>query len=174
MEYDEIALGGGCFWCLDAVFSAVRGVVSLECGYSNGQASHPSYTAVCSGATGCVEVVKLRYDREQVSLDALLAVFFSIHDPTTLNAQGNDVGTQYRSGIYWTTAAQQEVAARAIAAVKDSSHKPVVTELLPLLHYWPAEDYHQNFFAKNPNHAYCLAVVAPKVDKLKRSFTASY
>lgn len=168
-----LVLGGGCFWCTEAVFKAVRGVLDVESGYSNGQATPPSYEAVCTGRTGCVEVVRLVYDPAQVSTRELLEVFFAIHDPTQLNRQGYDVGTQYRSGIYYTTPEQREVAEGLICEM--SQHKlfdaPIVTEVLPLAHYWPAEDDHQDFFEKHPNQGYCLAVAAPKLAKFRRMFS---
>lgn len=168
-----LVLGGGCFWCTEAVFKEVRGVLDVESGYSNGQATPPSYEAVCTGHTGCVEVVRLVYDPAQVSTRELLEVFFTIHDPTTLNRQGHDVGTQYRSGIYHTTAEQREVAEALIREMSQDKlfDAPIVTEVLPLAHYWPAEDYHQDFFEKHPNQGYCLAVAAPKVAKFRRTFS---
>lgn len=167
-----LVLGGGCFWCLEAVFKEVRGVLDVESGYSNGQARQPSYEEVCTGATGCNEVVKLVYDPAQVSTRELLEIFFVIHDPTTLNRQGNDAGTQYRSGIYFTTE-EQRVTAQALIdelIAADAFGRPIVTELLPLQHYWPAEDYHQDFFERNPYQGYCMAVAAPKVAKFRKTF----
>ena len=168
-----IVLGGGCFWCTEAVFVRVRGVLDVESGYSNGQAERPSYEQVCGGRTGCVEVVKLEFDPEVIPLQQILAIFFAIHDPTTLNRQGHDVGSQYRSGIYCSSAAQQAVARDFIAELEREGAyaAPIVTEVLPLTHYWPAEDYHQDFFARNPTQGYCLAVAAPKVAKLRHAFT---
>ena len=167
-----ITLGGGCFWCTEAVFVQVRGVTDVESGYCNGQVARPSYEDVCTGRTGCNEVVKLVYDPAQITVGEILEIFFLIHDPTTLNAQGNDHGTQYRSGIYFTTPEQQQVAQEMIAGlVRDNAFgRPIVTEVLPLANYWPAEDYHQDFFAKNPYQGYCLAVAAPKVAKFKKTF----
>ncbi len=167
-----LVLGGGCFWCTEAVYVKVRGVTDVESGYCNGQATRPTYEQVCAGTTGCVEVVKLTYDPEQVTTRQLLEIFFVVHDPTQLNRQGNDVGTQYRSGIYFTTPEQEEVA-RALLAELAQGHAfgaPVVTEVLPLAHYWPAEDYHQDFFERNPYQGYCLAVAAPKVAKFRKTF----
>lgn len=172
-ESQTLVLGGGCFWCTEAVYKEVRGVLDVESGYSNGQAVQPSYEDVCSGTTGCNEVVRLVYDPTQVSIRELLEVFFHIHDPTTINRQGNDVGTQYRSGIYFTTEEQRATAQALIdeLTAEQAFGRPVVTELLPLAHYWPAEDYHQDFFERHPNQGYCLAVAAPKVEKLRRSFS---
>lgn len=167
-----LVLGGGCFWCTEAVYKAVRGVSDVESGYSNGQARQPSYEEVCTGATGCNEVVKLEYDPAQVSTRELLEIFFVIHDPTTLNRQGHDVGTQYRSGIYFTTE-EQRVTAQVLIdelTAADAFGRPIVTELLPLAHYWPAEDYHQDFFERNPYQGYCVAVAAPKVAKFRKTF----
>lgn len=167
-----LVLGGGCFWCTEAVFVQVRGVLDVESGYSNGHHQNPSYEDVCTGTTGHNEVVKLVYDPAQVSTRELLEIFFLIHDPTTLNRQGNDVGTQYRSGIYTSTSEQQEVAQSLIAEMAASGvyTRPIVTEVLPQSNYWPAEDYHQDFFARNPHQGYCMAVAAPKVAKFRKTF----
>ncbi|MEY4979476.1 MAG: Peptide methionine sulfoxide reductase MsrA [Pseudomonadota bacterium] len=167
-----IVLGGGCFWCTESVYKAVRGVTDVESGYSNGQVAQPSYEAVCTGRTGCNEVVKLVYDPAQVSTRELLEIFFVIHDPTTPNRQGNDVGTQYRSGIYFTTDEQRETAQALMDELNQSSPwgRPLVTELLPLANYWPAENYHQDFFERNPYQGYCVAVAAPKVAKFRKTF----
>jgi len=169
-----LALGAGCFWCTEAVYKEVRGVLDVESGYSNGQAEQPTYEDVCTGRTGCVEVVKLEYDPAQVSTRELLEVFFVVHDPTTPNRQGNDVGTQYRSGIYYTTEAQRATAQAMIdeLTAQDAFGAPIVTEVRPLQHYWRAEDYHQDFFERHPDQGYCLAVAAPKVDKFRRTFAA--
>jgi peptide-methionine (S)-S-oxide reductase len=169
-----IVLGGGCFWCTEAVFVKVRGVRDVESGYSNGHAQQPSYEQVCTGTTGHNEVVRLTYDPDQVSTRQLLEVFFTVHDPTHLNRQGNDVGTQYRSGIYFTTPEQEQVAQALIREMQDDASfgAPIVTEVLPLSNYWPAEAYHQDFFEKNPHQGYCLAVAAPKVAKFRRTFAS--
>jgi peptide-methionine (S)-S-oxide reductase len=169
---ETITLGGGCFWCTEAVYVQVKGVLDVESGYSNGQVREPSYEDVCTGTTGHNEVVKVVYDPEQVSTRELLEIFFVIHDPTTLNRQGNDTGTQYRSGIYFDNAAQEAVAREVIAEMATSGvySRPIVTEVLPLDNYWPAEDYHQDFFARNPNQGYCMAVAAPKVAKFRKTF----
>ncbi len=167
-----LTLGGGCFWCLEAVYLKVRGVQRVESGYSNGQVPRPSYEEVCSGRTGCVEVVQLEFDDAQISLREILEIFFVIHDPTTLNRQGHDVGTQYRSGIYFHTAEQGEFARQFIAelAAQGVYGQPIVTEVQPLANYWPAEAYHQNYFERNPHQGYCVGVVAPKVEKFRRTF----
>lgn len=173
-EPQTLVLGGGCFWCTESVYKEVRGVTDVESGYSNGQAPQPSYEDVCTGTTGCNEVVKLVYDPSRVSTRELLEIFFVIHDPTTLNRQGNDVGTQYRSGIYFTTDEQRETAQALIdeLTAENAFGRPIVTELLPLAHYWPAEDYHQDFFERNPHQGYCMAVAAPKVAKFRKTFAA--
>ncbi len=173
-ESQTLVLGGGCFWCTESVYKEVRGVTDVESGYSNGQAPQPSYEDVCTGTTGCNEVVKLVYDPSRVSTRELLEIFFVIHDPTTLNRQGNDVGTQYRSGIYFTTDEQRETAQALIdeLTAENAFGRPIVTELLPLAHYWPAEDYHQDFFERNPHQGYCMAVAAPKVAKFRKTFAA--
>lgn len=167
-----LVLGGGCFWCTEAVYKDVRGVSDVESGYSNGHAKQPSYEQVCTGTTGHNEVVRLEYDPAEVSTRELLEIFFVVHDPTTLNRQGNDVGTQYRSGIYFTTP-EQEAEARALIAEltrDDAFGRPIVTEVLPLQNYWPAEAYHQDFFERNPHQGYCMAVAAPKVAKFRKTF----
>jgi len=167
-----ITLGGGCFWCTEAVYVQVQGVVDVESGYSNGHLRHPSYEDVCTGTTGHNEVVRLVYDPAQISTREVLEIFFVIHDPTTLNRQGNDTGTQYRSGIYFSTPEQEAVAREVIAEMASSGtySRPIVTEVLPLSNYWPAEDYHQDFFARNPHQGYCMAVAAPKVAKFRKTF----
>lgn len=172
MDPQQITLGGGCFWCLEAVYELVDGVVAVQSGYSNGHVKNPSYEQVCRGDTGHNEVVRVSFDAERITLREVLEIFFNIHDPTTLNRQGNDVGTQYRSGIYFQTA-EQEAVARAVLAEADEAHRGrVVTELLPLDNYWPAEAYHQHYFANHPEQGYCAFVVAPKVEKFRRTFKA--
>ena len=167
-----ITLGGGCFWCTEAVFVAVKGIEDVQSGYSNGHTIRPSYEQVCSGDTGHNEVVKLVFDPAQISLQEILQIFFLIHDPTTLNRQGNDSGTQYRSGIYCSTPQQESVARDFISELVSSGvySRSIVTEVLPLDNYWPAEDYHQDYFENNPNQPYCAAVIAPKVSKLRRQY----
>jgi peptide-methionine (S)-S-oxide reductase len=168
-----IVLGGGCFWCTEAVYKEVRGVTDVESGYCNGEAERPSYEDVCTGRTGHNEVVKVTYDPAQVTTRQLLEIFFVIHDPTQLNRQGNDVGTQYRSGIYYTTPEQKQVAEDMLRTIGQEKlfSRAVVTEVQPLANYWPAEDYHQDFFEKNPTQGYCLAVAAPKVAKFRKTFS---
>jgi peptide-methionine (S)-S-oxide reductase len=169
---ETLVLGGGCFWCTEAVYVKVRGVSDVESGYSNGQTVAPTYEQVCTGRTGHNEVVKLVYDPAQISTRELLEIFFVIHDPTTLNRQGHDVGTQYRSGIYFTTPEQAAVAQALIAELNAAQAfgQPIVTEVQPLTNYSAAEDYHQDFFERNPYQGYCLAVAAPKVAKFRQTF----
>ena len=171
-ELQTITLGGGCFWCTEAVFVKVRGVTDVESGYCNGHVVKPSYEQVCSGDTGHNEVVKLVFDPAQISLREILEIFFVIHDPTTLNRQGNDAGTQYRSGIYFSTPGQGEIATNMLADMTQGKvfGRPIVTEVLPLSNYWPAEDYHQDFFERNPFQGYCVAVAAPKIEKFRKTF----
>jgi peptide-methionine (S)-S-oxide reductase len=173
-ELQTIVLAGGCFWCTEAVYVKVRGVADVESGYSNGQTSQPSYEQVCTGNTGHAEVVKLTYDPAQISTQQILEVFFLVHDPTQLNRQGNDTGTQYRSGIYYTTPEQKQVAEDMIREMSQDKlfGQPIVTEVLPLQNYWPAEAYHQDFFEKNPYQGYCLAVASPKVEKFRKTFAS--
>ena len=172
VQTQTIALGGGCFWCTESVYVNVKGVLDVESGYSNGQLPRPNYAQVCTGKTGHNEVVKLVFDPAQISLREILEVFFVIHDPTTLNAQGHDQGTQYRSGIYFTEPGQQTVIQGVLDELIGNKvyRQPVVTEVQPMINYWPAEDYHQDYFARNPHQAYCLAVAAPKVAKFRNTF----
>lgn len=167
-----ITLGGGCFWCTEAVYQAVRGIEDVQSGYCNGHTRAPSYEQVCSGSSGHNEVVKLVFDPAQISVREILEIFFAIHDPTTLNRQGHDSGTQYRSGIYCSTPEQEAVAKDLIDELNQSGvyGSAIVTEVLPLVNYWPAEDYHQDFFEKNPGQGYCVAVAAPKVAKFRKTF----
>jgi len=171
-ELQTITLGGGCFWCTEAVYVKVRGVLDVESGYSNGQPARPSYEEVCSGRTGSNEVVKLTYDPQVITLKEILEILFVIHDPTTLNRQGNDAGTQYRSGIYYSTPDDKRVADDFVRQLSQDKtfDKPIVTEVLPLLNYWPAEAYHQDYFENNPNQGYCVAVAGPKVAKFRKTF----
>ncbi len=173
INLETMTLGGGCFWCTEAVYVQVSGVLDVESGYSNGHVRQPSYEDVCTGTTGHNEVVKLMYDPATISTREVLEIFFVIHDPTTLNRQGNDTGTQYRSGIYFSTPEQQAVAQEVIAEMAASGvySRRIVTEVLPLDNYWAAEDYHQDFFARNPHQGYCMAVAAPKVAKFRKTFS---
>lgn len=169
----EVAtLGGGCFWCLEAVFDELRGVVSVESGYTGGHVKNPTYEAVCNGTTGHAEVVQVTFDPAEVSYRDILNVFFTIHDPTTLNRQGNDVGTQYRSAVYYHSPEQKAAAEAAIAdlTAQGAWDRPVVTEITPADTFYIAEDYHQEYFARNPYAGYCQFVVAPKVAKFRKVF----
>lgn len=173
-QTETIVLGGGCFWCTEAVFDRVQGVLDVESGYSNGETPNPSYEQVCTGRTGHAEVVKLVFDPAQISLREILEIFFVVHDPTTPNRQGNDVGTQYRSGIYYLDEAQKQVAEAVIREIEASKtyRAPVVTEVQPLANYSAAEAYHQDYFLNNPNQGYCTFVVGPKVEKFQKTFAA--
>ena len=172
MANEIITLGGGCFWCTEAVYEQVEGVVGVESGYSNGHVANPSYEQVCGGQTGHNEVVRVTFDNARITLREVLEIFFHVHDPTTLNYQGNDAGTQYRSGIYFENADQERVAREVLAVANAEQGGRVVTELKPLANYSRAEDYHQHYFANHPGQGYCAAVVAPKVQKFKRTFAA--
>ncbi|SEL07492.1 peptide-methionine (S)-S-oxide reductase [Roseateles sp. YR242] len=167
---DLITLGGGCFWCTEAVFLKVKGVRSVESGYTNGTLQNPNYEQVCSGNTGHNEVVRVRFDPNAVSLTDLLQVFFAIHDPTTLNRQGADVGTQYRSGIYYQRPEQLGEIRQVVDEANRAHNGKVVTEVQPEQNYWPAEAYHQRYFEHHPEQGYCAFVVAPKVDKFMKKF----
>ena len=170
MAREIITLGGGCFWCTEAVFEQVDGVLSVESGYSNGHTRNPSYQQVCSGDTGHNEVVRVEFDNQRIGLREVLEIFFAVHDPTTRNRQGADVGTQYRSGIYLHDDAQRAVAQAVLDEADAAFAGRVVTELSTVDNYSRAEDYHQHYFAKNPHQGYCAAVVAPKVDKFRKTF----
>ena len=171
----EVAtLAGGCFWCLEAVFDQLNGVLHVESGYSGGHIANPTYRAVCMGTTGHAEAVQITFDPQVVSFSDLLDVFFTIHDPTTLNRQGADVGTQYRSAIFYHSAEQQATAAQVIATLNAEQlwPAPIVTEVSPAPVFYVAEDYHQEYFASNGNQPYCRLVVAPKVAKFRQHFLA--
>ena len=169
----EIAtLAGGCFWCLEAVYRDLRGVEKVVSGYAGGSVAHPTYEQVCSGGTGHAEVVQITFDPSVVTYRELLEVFFTIHDPTTLNRQGNDVGTQYRSAIFYHTPDQRSTAEEVIAELTERKvwDDPIVTEITPIEEYYPAEDYHQQYFQRNPSQPYCAVVIAPKVAKFRRRY----
>ena len=172
MATRDITLGGGCFWCTEAVFEQVEGVSAVESGYSNGHVQKPTYEQVCSGTTGHNEVVRVSFDDTRIDLREILEIFFHTHDPTTLNRQGNDAGTQYRSGIYYSDAEQQRMAEAVLVEANAAQHGRVVTEVLPLANYSRAEDYHQHYDANHPGQGYCAFVVAPKVEQFKRTFAA--
>jgi len=165
-------LAGGCFWCLEAVYDDLRGVESVESGYMGGRLEHPSYEAVCSGDTGHAEVVQIRFDPAQVGYRDLLEVFFVVHDPTTPDRQGNDIGTQYRSAIFYHSDGQRATAEEVMARIGAAKlwRAPIVTELAPASTFWVAEDYHQEYFSRNPRQPYCMAVVDPKVSKFRKHF----
>ena len=161
----SLVLGGGCFWCLDGAFKVLPGVLGIVSGYAGGKTENPSYEEVCGGETGHAEVVRLDFDPSVLSIDRLFDLFFTIHDPTTRDRQGADVGPQYRSIILYANEKQKAAALAAIARAQTAWEAPILTELAPLGVFWPAEAYHQDYFAKNPNYGYCRAVVAPKVKK---------
>ncbi len=170
MKQEIATLGGGCFWCLEAVFEETRGVIDVISGYAGGTTPNPTYEQVSKGVTHHAEVVQITFDADVISFDAILKIFWLIHDPTTLNAQGNDVGTQYRSVIFYHDAVQQSKAEASIKAFSTKFHQPIVTQLLPLPTFYHAEGYHQNYFKNNPNQGYCSFVVAPKVAKFKQVY----
>ncbi|MDP2004076.1 MAG: peptide-methionine (S)-S-oxide reductase MsrA [Rubrivivax sp.] len=172
MDRQVITLGGGCFWCVEAVFELVDGVLAVESGYCNGHVPDPSYEAVCTGTTGHAEVVRVSFDADRISLREVLEIFFVVHDPTTLNRQGNDIGTQYRSGIYLEDASQESVVREVLARADEACGGKLVTEVALLANYTRAEDYHQHYFAQHPGQGYCAYVVAPKVEKFRRTFQA--
>lgn len=169
---ETATLGAGCFWCVEAVFDDLKGVEDVVSGYSNGHTQNPTYREVCSGDTGHAEVTQIKFDPEVISYRDILKVFFAVHDPTTLNRQGGDIGTQYRSAIFYHSP-EQEKTAREVIDELNAEHiwdSPIVTEVAPVANYFPAEDYHQEYFANNPNQPYCMAVVAPKVAKFRQKF----
>ncbi len=172
MTTELATLAGGCFWCLEAAFQQLKGVSKVRSGYAGGRVENPTYEQVCSGSSGHAEVVQVEFDPAQIDYADLLGVFFTIHDPTTLNRQGGDIGTQYRSAIFYHSAAQKAQAEAAIVELDaaDLWGAPIVTEVLPLDHFYPAEAYHQDYFLRNPNQPYCAAVVAPKVAKVRKHF----
>ncbi len=169
---ETATLAGGCFWCLEAVFDELKGVEDVVSGYTGGHRPNPTYEQVCTGQTGHAETVQITFDPRQVAYADLLRVFFSIHDPTTLNRQGADVGTQYRSAIYYHTP-EQKAAAEQVMAELNAQHvwdKPIVTEVMPAAPFYPAEDYHQEYFQRNPGQGYCRVVIAPKVAKFRHKY----
>lgn len=170
---ETIYLGGGCFWCTEAVFQRLNGVISVESGYAGGHTKNPTYKEVCSGSTGHAEVVKVEYNPHEISLTDLLEVFFSVHDPTTLNRQGNDVGTQYRSAIYYVNDNQKEIIYSYIDMLKKEKifDKPITTEVKPINVFYKAENYHQNYYNNNPDQPYCRYVIFPKIEKFEKKFS---
>jgi peptide-methionine (S)-S-oxide reductase len=169
---EKATLAGGCFWCLEAVFQELKGVESVQSGYSGGHVPNPSYERVCTGATGHAEVVQVRFDSAVIAFRDLLHIFFAIHDPTTLNRQGADVGTQYRSAIFYHTPEQQAVAAQVIAELEQAQvwKDRIVTQVVPFEEFYPAEEYHRDYYRRNPEQSYCRVVIAPKVSKLRKQY----
>ncbi|MCK9481348.1 MAG: peptide-methionine (S)-S-oxide reductase MsrA [Bacteroidia bacterium] len=172
MSPDTIVLGGGCFWCTESVFTQIRGVHKVESGYSGGHLKNPTYKEVCTGMTGHVEVIKVHFDSSVVSLATLLKIFFTTHDPTTINRQGNDIGTQYRSVIFFENDYQQQIAEQVVAEMTQQQifDSPIVTEISPLINFFSSEQYHHNYFANNPHEPYCEAVISPKVAKFRAHY----
>lgn len=170
---ETATLGAGCFWCVEAVFDDLQGVVSVESGYSGGHTANPTYREVCGETTGHAEVVQLTFDPNEISFKEILQVFFTVHDPTQLNRQGNDIGTSYRSAIFYHDENQKHIAEETIKEIEAEGiyDKKIVTELAPFDKFYMGEDYHQEYFANNPNQPYCAAVVAPKVAKFRQKFT---
>lgn len=171
-KFETITLGGGCFWCLEAVFQQIQGVLQVESGYAGGHTAQPDYEQVCSGRSGHAEVVRISFDPRQISYRELLDIFFAIHDPTTLNRQGNDVGTQYRSVIFYADQAQHLQAQQAMQAAASLWPDPLVTELAALPRYYPAEAYHQNYYQQHPQQGYCAYVITPKLASARKKFAA--
>lgn len=169
-QTETAILAAGCFWCVEAVFDDLIGVESVESGYIGGHVENPTYSQVCDGNTGHAEAVRITFNPEQISYDELLEVFFHVHDPTQLNRQGNDVGEQYRSAIFYLNDAQREAAEKAIAAAQLDWPSRIVTQVTLATRFWEAEDYHQEYFANNPNQPYCAAVVGPKVRKFREKY----
>ncbi len=171
-ELETATLGAGCFWCVEAVFDDLDGVMDVVSGYSGGHKDNPTYKEVCSETTGHAEVAQITFDPSKLSFEELLQVFFTVHDPTTLNRQGNDIGTSYRSAVFYHSEEQKRVAEKVIADLTSEEifDRPIVTEVAPFDRFWPAEDYHQEYFANNPDQPYCSAVVAPKVAKFRQKF----
>ncbi len=162
-------IGGGCFWCLDAIYRRVDGVKNVVCGYCGGKRKNPTYEQVCSGATGHAEVVKIEFDPRIIGYREILEIFFSIHDPTTLNRQGADIGTQYRSVIFPVDQTQERIAKETINRLNPLFGNAIVTTIEPFDRFWPAEDYHQNFYDNNKGHGYCRAVIEPKIEKFHKT-----
>jgi peptide-methionine (S)-S-oxide reductase len=168
---EKFVLGGGCFWCLDSAYSQFAGITDITCGYTGGIIANPTYEQVCNGNTQHAEVVSIEFDPAVISSEQILDIFFTLHDPTQLNRQGHDVGTQYRSSMFFTSTDQKQQFEDAIHRAKEIWGESIVTEVAQLGEFFEAEEYHQDFFAKNPNQGYCLAVVAPKVAKVRSKFS---
>ena len=171
---ETATLGAGCFWCVEAVFDDLRGVESVESGYSGGHTENPTYREVCSETTGHAEVIQIKFNPNEISFKEILQVFFTVHDPTTLNRQGNDVGSSYRSAIFYHSEEQQRIAEEVITEFTEEGiyDNPIVTEVAPFDKFYGAENYHQEYFANNPNQPYCAAVVAPKVAKFRQKYVS--
>lgn len=171
-QYQQATFGAGCFWCVEAIYQRVNGVIAVESGYSGGHIDDPTYREVTSGRTGHAEVARVTFDPNKISFEELLEVFWHTHNPTTLNRQGADVGPQYRSAIFYHDEVQKEIAEKSLQKTDESDlwDDPIVTEISPLINYYKAEDYHQNYFNNNPNAGYCSVVIAPKVAKFKKDF----
>lgn len=169
---ERATLAGGCFWCTESVFDELRGVESVVSGYSGGHKDSPTYQEVCTGTTGHAEVIDLEFDPAEIDFSDILRVFFTVHDPTTLNRQGGDIGTQYRSSVFYHSEAQKQAAEAVIREIDAEAiyPNPIVTEVVPFEKFWPAEDYHQEYFVNNPNQPYCSAVIAPKVAKFRKMY----
>lgn len=170
MAMKELVVGGGCFWCTEAVFELLKGVYDVESGYANGETPNPTYREVCSGNTGYAEVIKISYDESIIPVSTLLDIFFATHNPTTLNYQGADHGTQYRSTVLYTDDETKEAAMASMRSAQSDWPDPIVTKIEPLENYYPAEGYHQDYYRQNPMQGYCMAVIPPKIQKLKEKF----
>lgn len=170
----QATLGGGCFWCVESAFQQVKGIAKVQSGYTGGHTEHPTYEQVCAGDTGHAEVAQLTYDPEVISYRQILEIFFTLHDPTQVNRQGNDIGTQYRTSIFYHDDEQHQQAEDIIQELTDSDtfDDPIVTEVTKLETFYPAEDYHENYFNRNPENPYCQAVISPKLAKFRRTFAS--
>ena len=171
-QFDTATLAGGCFWCTEAIFNRLKGVISVVSGYAASQVENPSYKEVCTGRTGAAEAVQITYDPSVISYDTLLEIFWHTHEPTTLNRQGNDVGTQYRSAIFYSTDEQKQIALASKEALEKSGvyNRPIVTEIVPFTNFYPAEDYHRDYYDRNRSQGYCMFVIDPKVKKLLKEY----
>ena len=171
-QFDTATLAGGCFWCTEAIFKRLKGVTSVTSGYAASKVENPSYEEVCSGRTGAAEAIQITYDPSVISYDKLLEIFWHMHDPTTLNRQGNDIGTQYRSAIFYHNDEQKQIALASKEALEKSGSykKPVVTEIVPFTNFYPAEDYHNDYYDRNRSQPYCMVVIDPKVQKLLKEY----
>jgi peptide-methionine (S)-S-oxide reductase len=171
-QFDTATLAGGCFWCTEAIFNRLKGVISVVSGYAASQVENPSYQEVCTGRTGAAEAVQITYDPSIISYDTLLEIFWHTHEPTTLNRQGNDVGTQYRSAIFYSNDEQKQIALASKEALEKSGayNKPIVTEIVPFTNFYPAEDYHKEYYERNRSQGYCMFVIDPKVKKLLKEY----